>query len=87
MIEVRVLDIRPHPDQATNNPGSWAVRLSVSYDGTTRSFWRWYTVRAQKDGHYITPPSTKPSRAEIIKTFWDDTFAEVCGFSFNKDDP
>ena len=39
MIDVRVLDVKPHPDQATNNPGCWAVRFEISYDGTTRTFW------------------------------------------------
>ena len=87
MIEVRVLDIRPHPDQATHNPGCWAVKLGVSYDGVSRAFWRWHTMRELKDGFYITPSNEKkPQAAEILKHFWDATFAELHGFSFNKDD-
>lgn len=39
MIDVRVRDVQSHPDQATNNPGCWAVRFEVSYNGTKRSFW------------------------------------------------
>lgn len=78
MIAVRVLDIQPHPDQATNNPGSWAVKFGVSYDGVTRTFWRWHTERKS---------DKKPKADVLVKRFWDDTFADLHGFSFNKDDP
>jgi hypothetical protein len=37
-IDVRVIDIQPHPDQATNNPGCWAVRFEVVCDGS--NLWR-----------------------------------------------
>jgi hypothetical protein len=88
VIDVRVADIQPHPDQATNNPGCWAVKLAVSYDGRTRTFWRWYTVREQKNGGYVTSSSKKkPATGEIITRFWGDTFADLHGFSFDKDDP
>lgn len=94
MIDVRVLDIRPHPDQATNNPGCWAVQLRISREGTSRTFWRWYTVRELKDGRkagvglYVTPSNEKkPKASEILERFWDDTFAELHGFSFDKDEP
>jgi hypothetical protein len=97
MIEVRVLDIRPHPDQATNNPDCWAVKLWVSYDGRSCTFWRWLTTLTTRElesksapdgGLYIGPSNAKkPSASEIIARFWDDTFAELHGFSFNKDDP
>ena len=87
MIDARVLDVQPHPDQATTNPDSWAVRLKISYDGTTRTFWRWHTARAL-DGRGIRLATTKkPTPGEILKRFWDDTFAELHGFSFDKDDP
>ena len=78
MIDVRVLKIEPHPDQATNNPGSWAVQYEVSYGGTRRTFWRWHTERHS---------DAKPKHGVLVKRFWDDTFAELHGFSFNKDDP
>lgn len=78
MIDVRVVDVQPHPDQTTNNPGCWAVKLAVSYDGRTRTFWRWHTVHDRKK---------KPTDSEILTRFWDDTFAELHGFSFDKDDP
>jgi hypothetical protein len=88
LIEVRVLDMRPHPDQATNNPGCWAVQYEVSYDGQRRTFWRWHTVRTFKHGQYVKTTSTdKPKAKDVIKRFWADTFAELHGFSFNKDDP
>jgi len=89
MIEVRVLQIEPHPDQATNNPGSWAVQYEVSYDGTKRTFWRWHTVRASYrcGQHRDEVFKKKPSKETIVKHFWDDTFAELHGFSFDKDDP
>lgn len=92
MIDVRVLDIQPHPDQATNNPGCWAVRLKISRDGTARTFWRWYTMRELKNGHkdgvgVYTPSNKKPEPTEILARFWDDTFAELHGFSFDKDNP
>jgi hypothetical protein len=78
MIDVRVLDIQPHPDQATNNPGCWAVRFEVSCDRTTRTFWRWHTERKS---------DKKPKAGDLVKRFWDDTFGELHGFSFNKDAP
>lgn len=94
MIAVRVLDIRPHPDQATNNPGCWAVQLRVAHNGNARTFWRWHTVRemegkaAPDGGLYLRPSSVKkPSASEIVEWFWADTFGELHGFSFNKDDP
>lgn len=77
MIDARVLDIRPHPDQATH-PGSWAVQFAVTYDGTTRTFWRWHTERKS---------DKKPKAGDLVKRFWDDTFAELHGFAFNKDGP
>ena len=87
MIGVRVLDVKPHPDQASNNPGCWAVRFEVWHNGAKRSFWRWHNVREDVDGRYVTPSNRKPHTDEIIERFWDDTFAELHGFSFNKDDP
>ena len=89
MIDVRVLDIRPHPDQATHNPGTWAVQFRVEHAGRNRSFWRWYSVRApyRCDPHRAEELKKKPSHAEILKDFWANTFAELHGFSFDKDDP
>lgn len=78
MIDVRVLDVRPHPDQATNNPGSWAVKLRVSYLGRSRTFWRWHTVRKKLE--------KKPSTATIVEDFWDDTFAGLHGFDFEREE-
>ena len=78
MIGVRVLDIQPHPDQATNNPGTWAIRYEVSYVGRKRTFWRWHTVREN---------NKKPMADVLVKHFWDDTFADLHGFAFDKDDP
>jgi hypothetical protein len=86
MIEVRVIDIQPHPDQATHNPSCWAVRFEAVYDGTTRTFWRWHTAFKMKDGQRVYLDD-KPKAAAILQRFWDDTFAELHGFSFNKDDP
>lgn len=89
MIDVHVLDVRPHPDQATNNPGCWAVQLRVTRAGRSRTFWRWYTVREfSPAGRLIAPSSErKPSKDEILSDFWDDTFGELHGFDFDKDDP
>ena len=88
-MDARVLDMQPHPDQATNNPGCWAVQLEVSYDGRRRAFWRWYTERNYYvHGRYVASTSTKkPKAGDVLKRFWDDTFAEMHGFSFDKDDP
>ena len=86
MIDVAVLDVKPHPDQAAHNPGSWAVQLRVSHAGKTRTFWRWHTVRKfDKDGTRITPDSQPPSTDEILTCFWSDTFAELHGFNFDRD--
>jgi hypothetical protein len=87
VIDVRVLDIQPHPDQATNNPGCWAVRFEVSYNGTKRSSWRWHTVRAT-DGRVVRLSTNKnPTPGEIVERFWTDTFAELHGFAFDKAAP
>ena len=86
MIDVRVLDIRPHPDQATNNPGTWAVQLRVAHDGSgSRSFWRWHTVREVRGGCYVVPSDKKPTHDELLNRFWQDTFAELHGFDFKED--
>jgi hypothetical protein len=83
-IEVHVLTIRPHPDQATNNPGTWAVQFRASRAGRSHTFWRWYNVReTNANGAYITPSNDKkPTVDEIIVRFWDDTFADLHGFDF-----
>lgn len=84
-IDVRILDVRPHPDQVTNNPGTWAVKLRVSRADGVRTFWRWHTVREIKNGCYVAPLSKeKPSPDEILTRFWDDTFAELHGFDFER---
>jgi hypothetical protein len=77
-IDVRVLDMRPHPDQATNNPGCWAVQFSAARAGRSRTFWRWYTVRDET--------AKKPTAKKILDQFWDNTFAELHGFTFDEDD-
>lgn len=84
MIDVRVLALKPHPAQATNNPGWWAVQLHVSHAGQARSFWRWYLVHElDTRGCYVTPSNDKkPSHDEILARFWSDTFSELHGFDF-----
>lgn len=76
MIDVAVLDVQPHPDQATTHPGTWAVQLRVSRAGKSRVFWRW---------RFTQKRSVKPSIEEIISWFWDDTFANLHGFNFERD--
>ena len=78
MIDVRVLDVKPHPDQATNNPGTWAVKLRVSHARRSRSFWRWHSVRKETQ--------RKPSADEILAQFWEDTFAGLHGFDFEPEE-
>ena len=87
MIDVKILTVKPHPDQATNNPGSWAVKYLVSRSGRRRTFWRWYTVREFTPNGRLIEPSSKrePSRDEILSDFWDDTFSELGGFDFKED--
>lgn len=88
MIEAFVLDVQPHPDQAANNPGCWAVQIRVAHDGRNRSFWRWHNVRELRSGRYVTPSNEKqPTHDEILAAFWGDTFAELHGFSFDKETP
>lgn len=86
MIGVRVLNVRPHPAQATHNPGCWAVQLEVSYDGCRRTFWRWYTVKELSPTKtYVRTTSTeKPRSEDIVSRFWADTFADLHGFDFDK---
>lgn len=88
MITARVLAVRPHPDQATNNPGCWAVQLRVSLRKTKRTFWRWHTVRQLDDiGRYVRPSNDKkPTHREILDRFWDDTFGELHGFDFRDEE-
>ena len=85
-MDVRILDMQPHPDQATNNPGCWAVQIEVCYDGQRRAFWRWHTERNYVRGRYVTS-TEKPKDSVVLKRFWDNTFAELHGFSFDKDNP
>lgn len=87
MIDIQVLTVRPHPNQATSHPGYWAVQLCVRHAGHTRTFWRWFARHTLgPNGNYI-PPSNEPSpkHAEIIERFWDDTFSELHGFDFRND--
>lgn len=83
MIDARVLAIKPHPDQATHNPGCWAVQFGVRYKNKARKFWRWHTVlKLNESGAYIEPDNQPPSADEVLERFWDDTFAELHGFDF-----
>lgn len=85
MIDVRVLDIKPHPDQDTNNPGSWAVRFRVSHKGDVRTFWRWHSVRKlNKNDVLIRPDNVRPSSTEILASFWEDLFRGLHGFDFER---
>lgn len=92
MITVSILDVKPHPNQATCNPGCWAVKFRVSREGGalhgtgTRTFWRWYTRRTLVNNAYVTPSNDKPSDDEIITNFWDDTFAGLHGFNFEREE-
>lgn len=92
VIDARVLDVRPHPCQATNNPGCWAVQFEVSRAGRTRTFWRWHNVREDRQlegggSIYVRPSNREPTHDEILAGFWNDTFANLHGFSFNKESP
>lgn len=78
MISVSVLDIQRHPDP-DSNPDDWTVRFQVNYEGTELTFWRWHKVRDRS--------GSAPTHAEAVKRFWEDTFAELHGFSFRKDKP
>jgi hypothetical protein len=83
MIDVRVLAMRPHPDQATHNPGCWAIQYGVRYEGTSRKFWRWFTVRKlNENGALVEPDDQPPSADEVIEEFWNDTFGNLHGFDF-----
>ncbi len=79
MIDAKVLDMKPHPDQATHNPGCWAVKLRVSHEGKARTFWRWFTVREDA--------KRKPTAHEVLERFWSDTFGELHGFDFEEITP
>jgi hypothetical protein len=85
MIDVRVLGMQPHPDQATTHPGTWAVQFRADHAGRARTFWRWYTVReTDASGCYVTPSNDKrPAADEILADFWRDTFLDLHGFDFD----
>jgi hypothetical protein len=76
MIDVAILDVQPHPDQATTHPGIWAIQLRVSHADKSRTFWRWWFAQRS---------SIKPSIEEIIPWFWNDTFSNLHGFNFERD--
>lgn len=85
MIDVSVLQVRPHPDQTTNNPGCWAVQLRVTRADQSRTFWRWHTVRRlDQRGVLVEPDNVPPSSDEILAWFWDDTFGDLHGFNFER---
>jgi hypothetical protein len=82
-VDAEVLAIEPHPDQATHNPGCWAVQLCVSHAGEKRTFWRWHSVRkVNENGAWIDPGNEPPSTDAVLKQFWDETFSDLHGFSF-----
>jgi hypothetical protein len=88
--EARVVTIKPHPDQATHNPGCWAVQFRVTRAEHTRTFWRWYTKRClNQSGAYVTPNNDPPTADEVLVSFWDDEFGDLHGFDFEtiKEDP
>jgi len=82
-LDVRLLDIQPHPEQATNNPDCWAVRFEVSHGSTRRAFWRWHTSRVERPEQQTR---IEPGHEEVLARFWADTFAELHGFSFDQED-
>lgn len=83
MIEASVLDVRPHPCQATSNPGCWAVQFSVTHKGRSRAFWRWHNVQiVAKHGVYQRPSNDRPSHDEILAIFWGNEFLDMHGFDF-----
>jgi hypothetical protein len=85
MIEARVLAIEPHSEQATTNPGTWAVQFWICHNGTERTFWRWHHVRAlNANGAYVRPSNTPPTQEKILAEFWDDTFKGMHGFDFER---
>lgn len=85
MIAVEVLAVKPHPCQATHNPGDWAVQFRVVHADQSHTFWRWHTVRKlNENGAYCTPDPIAPSSAEILARFWSDTFMELHGFDFDR---
>ena len=82
-IVASVLDVRPHPDQTSHNPGCWAVKFRVSHGKKARTFWRWYNVRRfNENGALVDPDDQPPSVEEILARFWDDTFGDLHGFDF-----
>jgi hypothetical protein len=83
LIDVRVLAMRPHPDQATHNPGCWAVQFGIRYKNTVRKFWRWHNViKLNANGGYVEPDDQPPTADEVLARFWDDTFGDLHGFDF-----
>jgi hypothetical protein len=88
-IDVCVLTMKPHPDQATTHPGAWAVQFRADHGGRTHTFWRWYNVRETNENDtYITPSNEKkPSADKILADFWRDTFLDLHGFDFQEFQP
>jgi len=72
--------------QDSDRTTDWAVRLQVSYDGQKRTFWRWHTAREIDGRGERLSTNKKPTPREIVKRFWDDTFAELHGFDFEREE-
>jgi hypothetical protein len=73
-LNVHLVEIQPHPDLATTHPGWWRTKLAISYAGTSSTFWRWHKAPSEKT----------PTADEIHAWFWQTTFAELHGFSFDE---
>lgn len=73
-LDVRLVEIQPHPDLATTHPGWWRIKLAISYAGTSRTLWRWHKASSEKT----------PTADEILAWFWQTTFVELHGFSFDE---
>jgi hypothetical protein len=69
---VNIVEIKPHP--VRND--CWKVKLTASYGGRKRTFWRWYKAFGKET----------PSTTEILGWFWETVLDELHGFSF-EDEP
>jgi hypothetical protein len=71
---VNLVEIQPYPDPAQND--WWKVKLTASYGGRERTFWRGYKAFGKET----------PSTAEVLGWFWETVLDELHGFSF-EDEP
>lgn len=88
MIDIKVIDMQRHPEHMPNEKGyrndSWAIKFRVSYNGESKTFWRWHS--SSREGLSKDELTPKPDAWTVVEKFWKETFQGMSGFDFKKGD-